>query len=162
VSETLTTSHLDALRTIYRALTGTSVNWVVTGSLGFALQGLPVRAHDIDLQTDELGAYEIERVFAASVVRPVAFSEVARIRSHFGALRIGEVDVEIMGDIQYRRDDGTWDSPADLRRHQRLVELTGMHVPVLSLEYEYEAYLKMGRTERVEMIKDWMQRRTGS
>jgi hypothetical protein len=130
VSETLTTSHLDALRTIYRALTGTSVNWVVTGSLGFALQGLPVRAHDIDLQTDELGAYE--------------------------------VDVEIMGDIQYRRDDGTWDSPADLRRHQRLVELTGMHVPVLSLEYEYEAYLKMGRTERVEMIKDWMQRRTDS
>jgi len=162
VSESLTASHLDALRTIFRALSSTSVSWVVTGSMGFALRGFPLRAHDIDLQTDAAGAYEIERVFAASVIRPVAFSEAARIRSHFGALRIGEIDVEIMGDVQHRRDDGTWASPADLHRHQRLVKFAGMQVPVLSLEYEYQAYLKMGRRTRAEMIKEWMQWRTDS
>jgi hypothetical protein len=162
VSETLTSAHLDALRTIQRALSGTSVNWVVTGSTGFALQGLPVQVHDIDLQTDAAGAYEIEQMFSALVTRPVAFTEAERIRSHFGALRIGKIDVEIMGDIQHRGDDGTWESPVDLQHTRQLVECAGMRVPVLSLESEYHAYLKMGRLERAAMIREWMQRRTGS
>ena len=53
-----------------------------------------------------------------------------------------------MGDIQHRRDDGTWDAPVDLRRYRQWVDTAGMQLPVLSLEYEYQAYLRMGRRER--------------
>jgi hypothetical protein len=65
--------------------------------------------HDIDLQTDVQGAYEIERRFSSQVSRNVGFSSTERIRSHFGSLLVEGLVVEIMGDIQKRREDGTWE-----------------------------------------------------
>jgi len=32
-----------------------------------------------------------------------------------------------------------------------------MRIPVLSLEYEYQAYLKLGRIEKAEMLRSWLQ-----
>jgi len=73
--------------------------WAITGSLGFALQGLEIEVHDVDIQTDCEGAYEIERRLSEYSIRPVIHSETERIRSHFGALEIEGVKVEIMGDL---------------------------------------------------------------
>jgi hypothetical protein len=149
-------AYLDVLRTLYARLSGTGVVWVVTGSLGFALQGVPVTPHDIDLQTDAGGAYAIARLFAEYAVRPVAFSSAATIRSHFGALAIAGISVEIMGDIQKRLPDGNWDDLVDLERHRRVVEVAGMQLPVLSLDYEREAYVQLGRTETATMLEEWL------
>ena len=150
-------TYLDALRKIYTRLKASDVNWVVTGSLGFALQKVPVTPHDIDLQTDEAGAYEIERLFSEHVIRKVAFSCVENIRSHFGALVIDGITVEIMGDISKRLEDGTWEEPVDLERYKQFVEIKGMQVPVLSLEYESQAYLKLGRIEKAQMLRKVLQ-----
>ncbi len=153
--------HLRVLRTLYEQLSATGINWAVTGSLGFALQGVPVEPHDIDVQSDEAGAYEIERLFSAFVTRPVALSSKHDIRSHFGALRIDGIEVEIMGDIQKPNDDGAWDEPTNLDRHKRFVDVEGMRIPVLSLEYEQQAYLQMGRIEKAEMLKQWLKNHQG-
>jgi hypothetical protein len=83
-------------------------------------------------------------VFQALVTRKVTFSSTKNIRSHFGALVIDGVKVEIMGAIQKRLPDGTWEEPVRVERYKRFVEIEDMHIPVLSLEYEYSAYLKMG------------------
>ena len=150
--------YIKVLRKIYERLNDGSVNWVVTGSLGFALQGVPVDVHDIDIQTDKEGAYEIERRFSEFVIKKVAFRSTDKIRSHFGILMIDGIRVEIMGDIQKRLEDGSWEEPVDLNRYKRFVEIRGMKIPVLSLEYEYQAYLKLGRTEKAEILKKWLQR----
>ncbi|GFP31381.1 nucleotidyltransferase domain-containing protein, partial [Candidatus Hakubella thermalkaliphila] len=144
------------LRKIYTRLNNSNVNWVVTGSLGFALQGVPVEPNDIDIQTDEAGAYEIERLFSKFVIRKVTFSSAERICSHFGVLMINGIKVEIMGDIQKRLGGEVWDSPVDLERHKRIVEVEEMQVSVLSLEYEYQAYLKLGRIDKAEMLRKWL------
>jgi hypothetical protein len=68
---------------------------------------MPVEPRDIDIQTDEAGAYAIARLFSECVTRPIAFSAADRIRSHFGALLVDGVKVEVMGDIHKRPDDGT-------------------------------------------------------
>ncbi|MGY4686388.1 nucleotidyltransferase domain-containing protein [Petrotoga sp. DB-2] len=148
--------YLEVLRKIYNRLNNTDVNWVVTGSLGFALQGMPVEPNDIDIQTDKQGAYEIERHFSDFVTKKVRFSSAERIRSHFGELMIDGIKVEIMGDIQKRLEDGNWESPVDLEHHKRIIEVEGMQVGVLSLEYEYQAYLKLGRIEKAEMLRKWL------
>ncbi len=147
------TAHFEVLRKIYNHLDNDGVNWVVTGSLSFALQGVPVEPNDIDIQTDEAGAYEIERRFSRFVTRKVCFSSAERIRSYFGALLIDGIKVEIMGDIQKRLEDGTWEEPMDLDLHKRFVRVEGMRIPVLSLKYEYQAYLKLGRLEKAQMLK---------
>ncbi len=148
-------TYLTVLRRLYTELKGSGVSWVVTGSLSFALQGLPLEPHDIDIQTDREGAYEIERRFSSSVSRKVVFSATERMRSHFGALLIDGIVVEIMGDIQKRLEDGTWERPVDLRSQRKFVHVDDMEIPVLSLEYEAEAYMKMGRLERAEMLREY-------
>jgi hypothetical protein len=149
--------HLDAMRRIYARLEDSQVNWVITGSLGMALQGVDVEVHDIDIQTDKDGAYEIESRFSECVVKPVRYSISERIRSHFGMLEIDDMKVEIMGDIQMKLDDQTWEEPVKVERYRHWVEVDGMRIPVLSLEYEYQAKLKLGRNEKAEILRKWLQ-----
>ncbi len=154
--------HLDVLRKLVARLQDAQVDggaplvWAVTGSLSFALQGVPIEPHDIDLQTDEAGAYAIERCCAADVIRPVRFSTAARIRSHFGALRIDGIAVEIMGDIEKRLPDGSWEGPVDVQQYRHYVPVEGLRVPVLSLHYECEAYRKLGRLEKAALLEQWL------
>ena len=143
---------IDVLREIHSRLNDGAVTWVVAGSLNLALQGVPVEVHDIDIAADAAGAYEIARRFARFVMRPVVFSSADSIRSHFGALAIDGVEVEIIGDFQHRRADGTWDAPVDLALHRRFVEVERMRVPVLSLEYARWSYLLMGRSMTADLV----------
>ena len=76
---------------------------------------------------------------------------------YFGELMIEGIKVEIMGDIQKRLIDGIWENPVDLEQYKRIVEVEGMQVPVLFLEYEYQAYLKLGRIDKAEMLRKWLQ-----
>ncbi|HEX6484549.1 MAG TPA: hypothetical protein VF043_37365 [Ktedonobacteraceae bacterium] len=150
-------SYSKAMRRIYKSLQNRPVNWVVTGSFSFALQGVPVTPGDIDLQTDLAGALTIEQLLSKYVVQKVKFSSNEKMRSHFGELSINGVKVEMMGDVQKRNEDGSWEKPVDLERYKQFVEFRGMTIPVLALEYEYEAYMKLGRFERAEMLKEAIQ-----
>jgi hypothetical protein len=147
-------SYSKAMRRIYKSLQDRPVNWVVTGSFSFALQGVPVTPGDIDLQTDLAGALTIEQLLSKYVVQKVKFSTDEKIRSHFGELSIHGIKVEIMGDVQKRNEDGSWEKPVDLEGHKQFVEFRGMTIPVLTLEYEYEAYMKLGRFEQAKKLKE--------
>jgi len=83
-----------------------------------ALQGVPVEVHDIDIQTDKDGVYEIERCLAEFVIEPVRYSETERIRSHLGMLEIDGIKVEIMGDIQKRLGNQGWEEPIKVERYR--------------------------------------------
>ena len=127
-----------------------------------ALQGMDVQVHDIDLQTDEQGAYEMENKLREYVVTPVRFVQSERMCSHLGKLEMEGIQVEIMGALQKRDVDQEWEKPVRVEDHRRWVELEGMQIPVFSLEYEYQAYLKLGRVEKAAMLKEWIEnRKTG-
>jgi hypothetical protein len=153
-------SYAKALRRIRNELQDKPVSWVVTGNLSLALQGVPVTPHAIDLQTDLAGALAIEQHLSQYVVCKVKYSPTEKIRSHCGELRIHGVKVEIMGDVQKRQEDGNWEEPVDLERHKQFVEFRGMTIPVLALEYEYEAYMKLGKFEKAAMLKGALQSRS--
>jgi len=153
--------HAGVLRKLHARLSRAGVRWAIGGSLGMALQGVDVDARDIDLVTDAAGAYAIERLFSDSMESPVRLSATERVRSHFGALRIDGVSVEIIGDMQHHLENGGWSDPTALDagsflRHAALEELD---IPVLALEYEYWSYLRMGRVERAEMLRAWLEAR---
>ena len=148
--------HSRILKTIHDRLEDTEIVWAITGSLGFALQGMEVEANDIDLQTDAAGAYGIERAFSRNVVCGVRFSVSEKIASHWGELKIEDVKVEIMGALQKKSPDGTWESPVEVNQHREFVSFEDMRLPVLSLKYEEQAYRKLGRTEKADRIKDWL------
>jgi hypothetical protein len=147
------------LEKIYRRLKQKNINWVLTGSLGFAIQGVPTDVNDIDIQTDRDGAYGIERIFSEFITKKVHFLSSERIRSHFGEMIIDGIKVEIMGDIQKKFDNGTWEEKPDLEKYRRFVNIDEMNIPILSLDYEYQAYLKLGRVDKANMLKKWMERK---
>lgn len=143
-----------ALEQLRTGLVGTGVDWALTGSTSFALQGVPVEPADIDVQTTAAGAYAIADRFSEHIVRPVAYSESETIRSHFGALELNGVPVEVMGAVQKRREDGTWEPPVDITAHREVVDVRGCRLPVLSLAYEARAYERLGRTDRAALLRE--------
>jgi hypothetical protein len=147
------TRHLDVLLRVDARLERAGVTWALTGSLGHALQGVPVDVNDVDLQTDEAGAYLAERCFAEHVLRPVRHATGERIRSHFGAFSLGGIKVEIMGAVQTLQHDGSWEPVVDVRDHRTRVTVRGRSIPVMTLEYESRAYDALGRRERAELIR---------
>ncbi len=151
--------YLAVLKIIYDRLLPEPVTWVVTGSLGMVLQGMQLPVHDIDLQTDERGAYEIEARLSEYIDQRVRFVVSDRIRSHLGRLNIHGVKVEIKGALQKRIDHERWEQPVDVTKYRTFVEVDGMNVPVLSLAYEYRAYRALGRVAKAAAIKRWLEMR---
>jgi hypothetical protein len=155
-------SHLRVLRLLLDRMEGSKVDWAVTGSLGMALQGMDLPVNDIDIQTDEDGAYEMERRLAEFVTAPVLYKASQRMRSRLGKLMIEGIQVEIIGDIQKVLEDGSWEPPVRVADDRIWIDLHGLSIPVLSLEYEYDAYRLMGRTERAQAIRKWLDKHSGA
>jgi hypothetical protein len=153
--------YLNVLRQICVSLQDCHCHWAITGSLGMSLQGMAMEVNDIDIQTDRDGAFEIESRLSATVVEPVRYLASARIRSYLGRLEMDGIQVEIMGDIAKRLDDQTWEAPIQVAQYRRWLAIDGLQVPVLSLTYEYEAYLKLGRIEKADMIRQFLQQNRG-
>lgn len=132
------------------------INWAITGSLGMVLHGMQMDIHDIDIQTDKEGAYEIERRLVNSLVKIVHFKASVRIRSYFGVFEINGIKIEVMGDMQHLIADQKWDEPVKVETCRDWVDDDEMHIPVMTLEHELKAYQLMGRTEKAEKIKNYL------
>jgi len=150
---------LAVLRLIAEQLQGTTINWAVTGSCSLALQGLPVAVHDIDLRTSAKDAYALEARFHLYQKRPVTFASTPTVQSHFGALEINGIQVEIIGDMQHRLPDGTWEPIVDMNRFKEWVRLDDIELPVMSLAFLYKAYQLLGRADKVAVLKNWLDHR---
>lgn len=145
-----------ALTQIITSLEGKGISWALTGSMGFALQGVPVTPNDIDLQTDTRGAYEIEQILCDCITRSVTPKTIEGMRIVVGRLDIEDVQVDIVGGVQKKQLDGSYELPVDIEEHKLFVEYQGMQVPVLNLNYEQKAYLRLGRLEKAAMLSDWL------
>lgn len=120
-----------------------NVPWAVDGSCSLSLQGIDVTPHDIDILTDSVNAYNIERVLEDFSVRKVKYGETEQWRSHFGIFQVNSVKVEIIGDLQSFRD-GKW---SDVQNTETVgieyVDIGDARVPVVSLSYhESTGYLQ--------------------
>ncbi|CAG0936404.1 hypothetical protein TFLX_05277 [Thermoflexales bacterium] len=148
-------SHLLAIYLIVERTRDSCIDWAVVGSTGMALQGVPLEVHDLDIQTDREGAYRLAELFTEHAVTPVRYVASDRIRSHLGEYELAGVKVEIMGALE-KLVNGVWEQPVDIREHRHWLEVNGLVVPVLDLEYEVEAYTQMGRTERAALLRAWL------
>lgn len=151
--------HLKVLRQIAPLLNDKGMNWAITGSTGFVLQGVPLFPHDIDLQSDEAGAYEIERLLSAYRTRPIALREGEFARSHIGSFTIDGLEVEVMGELQKRNSEGKWSEPVQFAQQKHFVQVEELLLPVLRLEYEIEAYRLLGRQAKAQMLQDFVRAR---
>ena len=144
--------HFEVLKFLKEKFSNQDLNWALTGSTSFAIQGLDFKPNDIDLQTDKASAYKIGQILTDHTVREVKFSSNGKIKSHFGKFKIQGLEVEVMGDLQ-KKYQGEWTSAPDIQKNTKKAEYKGEKFPVFKLEYEIEGYRKIGRAEKSEKIR---------
>lgn len=148
--------YVNVLTKMVHRIQDADILWVLTGSLAFALQKIPVDVHDIDIQTDERGAHEIARLFQEHLTESVRLSSTGLIRSHFGRLMVDCINVEIMGDLQKRMSESEWESAPDIKALRRYIDIDDHKIPVFPLEYEYKAYQMLGRSQTAILLRNWL------
>jgi hypothetical protein len=124
---------LRVLLILAEQLESAKVSWAVTGSTSLALQGVDLVPNDVDILTDEAGAYAISKLFSEHVLVQVSFKKSPRYESHFGRLEIEGASVELMGELRVFRG-GRWlpVMTPETRRIEK-VELEDHWIPVVSL-----------------------------
>lgn len=60
-----------------------------------------------------------------------------------------------MGDIE-KIVDGHWEKTPDLHHIKRTISIENLDIPVLSLEYEAEAYMKFGRLKKANILYNYI------
>lgn len=128
------------------------VTWALTGSANLAVRGHHVDPSDIEVQTDDGGIAAIERAFDDCVETPDRVVESGDVTSSLGELSVESVVVELMGDLQFRSPDGTWEHPVDLNGHVEREAIDGTAVPVLSLDSLARTYRQLGRDDRAAQV----------
>lgn len=150
----LSAQHRRVAQVVCDRLLGRDLLWAVTGSVALALQGVLVECDDLDLVTTAAGAAEIEDAFASEVVVRTGFGERDGIRGHLGLLRVENLAVEVLGDIQNALPGGMWTMPPRIAEHREWIALDDRRCPVLSLVYMREAYAAMGRDGKANIIAE--------
>lgn len=142
---------------ILRRLQNQPVDWALTGSMAFALQGIPYHPADIDIQTTKAGAFAIHTLLSEFEVDPVRLrSDRPHLRSYLGRLEIGGVQVEVMGDFRKRLFSGTWTPQTNIARHRRFIRFGAYQVPIFSISYEVGSYRAMGRVDKANTLHNYI------
>ena len=123
--------------------------------MSFNIHGMFFDVNDIDIQTDKAGAYKINELLKIYEVTPVSFSSTDIIRSHFGRFEINGISIEVMGDIQ-KMNNGDWEEIINLQPLIQWQTYKDMRLPVLDIRYEEMAYRVLGRYERAETLKTFI------
>jgi hypothetical protein len=150
---------MEVLRLILERVPPDAIPWALTGSAGLRLQGVEVSVDDLDLQTDRRGVQEITTRFAEAVEKPMRYWRTDHMRSYFSVLKIDEVRVEVMGEIQKRMPDGGWETPIEVDRVRCWVEVEQLLVPVVDLSHELIAYEILGRLQVAKRIQQELSKR---
>ena len=150
---------VDAIRTIYAKLNETDILWVIGGSLALKLVGLDVEPRDIDLFTNEEGAYEIEKLFAEYLVKNVSLSMKDNIRSHYGILNIHGIEVEIIGHIEFKDKRNIWEAGRKLENVINIYEFEGLKLPLMQIESQLKGYTNIGRKDKIKLIEEWLEKK---
>lgn len=144
----------DILQKIYQLFKENQCFWILSGSTSLRLQGVQVPVKkDIDILTDANGAKKIDQVLKDYVIQSSAFSKTEKYQSHFGRYEIDDVNVEVMGEFQYRMKNGEWSKP-NQKNEIHYVMYHKMALPVLTLEQELQEYQNMDRMDKVQKIQE--------
>jgi hypothetical protein len=128
--------------------------WVLTGSAGLRLQGVDIPVNDLDLQTDKESIYVLENELSENMKVAVHSWESKHTLSLHGQAEINGIIVELLGDMKHRQPGGIWESPVDIVSTRIWVIWRENEIPVYPLEIEVQAYEKMGRIEKANLIRE--------
>jgi SAM-dependent methyltransferase len=140
-------------------LNATGAPWALGGSCNLALHGVKVEPHDLDIITDQDGAHRIGAALreVTEEKQSVQWGEGKRIRSHRGLYQLGNMQVDVVGAGELRKDDDQWippKPPSEWNTQDIPVPGSSLSVKAFTLEHELAAYRNLQREEKVKLIEE--------
>jgi len=143
---------LAVLKMLCQKLDSDKIPWILTGSTSLILQGVDVPLKDIDILVSSDDCRKISVLLADYIVEaPNDVSETDKYRSNYDKYNIDGIEVDILGNFQYKLPDGSWSKIKDMNDCKTL-EYAGIKWRVLPLEEELKEYRAVGRNDKVEAI----------
>jgi len=144
---------LEALELISEKLKDKKIKWVISGSTSLLLQGIVEKANDIDIMTDKEGAFRLSKIFKDYELKPVKFSRTKIIKSYWGKLKIGDKEVDIMGEFSEKIGNKWVNISRQRLESPKIKKIGNIEVPVTTLESHLLSYRVLGRKKDIEKIK---------
>ena len=150
-------NHFLALKTILSSFIGKNIKWAFVGSFNLALQGVDVEPQDIDIITDSDGALLMNELLKEFVVTPVKYRSDEKYDAYQGIFMIAGAEVEILGQLHNKNPYGDLWTETNSLSAIKMMNYRGLKVPVIALEQEAHAYTKLGKPEKAQLIKDFLE-----
>lgn len=124
------------------------LNYALIGSANLAIQGIELTPRDIDIITDEIGIDEFDKRFSKFRVKEKFYDETDGRNSWRAFYKIDGVEIEVLQNVNnlYR--------PKNEFNNTVMFNLNGQKIKCSSLQSELFAYEKMGRDDKVKLIKE--------
>lgn len=145
-------NNLRTFQKIQQMVQDQDVLMILSGSTSLALQGVDVEVHDIDILSDERGAKILNQALKDFCKKPLGYSGTDTYKSWYGKYQMDGCDIDIMGEFQYKLEDGNWSEP-NQNHPVQIANYQGAQIPVLSLAQEIQEYKSVGREDKVVKIR---------
>lgn len=137
------TNHIKVLQIIIQQINNQFTNWWIEGSLALNIWGLEVPVRDLDIVTDDLG---IDFFYSAlKDYQPILKNDPQRGR--YISLYIADQEIEISSFA---------DRQLNVFGRAEIVMWQGLQIPVLPLPLIRELYANIKRTEKVQLIDEFI------
>jgi len=147
---------IEVLKQIAIALNKEDISWGVGASMLMHLKGIDTVVNDIDIVIDILDL----RKFRNIVNKYNYTREIKSIKyptEHFYELIIKDIDIDIMFNFKVQTDKCIYEYPF-LKDHLEVISIDGVKVYLLPLNDWLDAYKAMGRDEKVNILKKYLNR----
>jgi hypothetical protein len=145
----------EALLGFIDRLSGTDIDWWLTGSCAACLRGVSIEPHDVDIMLRSKDIDRVNDIFADYVIEPIRSSK-GWVVANFGVLFMN-ARIDLAFDPEYFVDSP---DPADFGPHamKNLEELNwkGHIVRIPPLELQLQVNKRRGRNDRVKSIEDYL------
>jgi len=132
------------------------IEYCIVGSTSLFLEGVPVVPSDIDVLTTKDSAFKIDELLSPYRLVECKLRESEVFRSYFGRYKIDGIDVEVMGEFQYRKDD-KWSvsfTPSTIKT--KYVSLNDEKIRIAELEETYKFCKEIGREKTCKIIEEYL------
>jgi len=127
-----------------------NVNYAFIGSANLYIQGVGVEPRDIDILTTPKGIKEIDKLFSEARTKEIYFDESDGRNSFRSLYVIDGKEIEVLGNVGniYRR--------LEVLDKRIYIRFNKVKLPCVPLADELNTYKQMGRTGKVEMIEEFL------
>lgn len=152
-----------ALQTLAQRCEGAKEAWLLGGSCGLWLQGVPLDAspRDIDIYADMSGAEELHGLLAENALDEPRLDQSGLYVSQLSHYRLNEWTLELVGGFQVKTEGAVYRTEVDevLAPGAPTVRLGESELRLMPLSHEFVFNLLRGRPDRYLNIASVMRRK---